>query len=58
MGYGRILCRPADGLRHCGCLYLGAELGSGYEWWYNFYEFHKLAIDELEAFNYRDESVR
>lgn len=38
--------------------YLGAELGSGYEWWYNFYEFHKLAIDELEAFNYRDESVR
>ncbi len=32
--------------------YLGAELGSGYEWWKNFYEFHKLAIDELEAFNY------
>ena len=32
--------------------YLGAELGSGYEWWYNFYEFHKLAIDELEAFDY------
>ena len=23
-----------------------------YEWWYNFYEFHKLAIDELDAFNY------
>ena len=32
--------------------YLGAELGSGYEWWHNFYEFHKLAIDELEAFDY------
>ena len=32
--------------------YLNAELGSGYEWWYNFYEFHKLAIDELEAFDY------
>jgi ribose 5-phosphate isomerase B len=32
--------------------YLGAELGSGYEWWPNFYEFHKLAIDELEAFDY------
>lgn len=32
--------------------YLGAELGSGYEWWKNFYEFHKLAIDELEAFDY------
>lgn len=32
--------------------YLGAELGSGYEWWKNFYEFHQLAIDELEAFDY------
>ena len=32
--------------------YLNAELGSGYEWWYNFYEFHKLAIDELEEFDY------
>jgi len=34
--------------------YLSAELGSGYEWWHNFYEFHKLAIDELEAFNYSE----
>lgn len=33
--------------------YLGAELGTGYEWWHNFYEFHKLAIDELEAFDYK-----
>ena len=32
--------------------YLGASLGTGYEWWENFYEFHKLAIDELEAFDY------
>ena len=32
--------------------YLGASLGSGYEWWRNFYEFHKLAIDELDAFDY------
>ena len=32
--------------------YLGNDLGSGYEWWPNFYEFHKLAIDELEAFDY------
>ena len=37
--------------------YLGASLGSGYEWWHNFYEFHKLAIDELEAFNF-DEYVK
>ena len=32
--------------------YLNADLGTGYEWWKNFYEFHKLAIDELEAFDY------
>ncbi len=35
-------------------VYLNAELGSGYEWWKNFYEFHKLAIDELEAFDYEE----
>ncbi len=34
--------------------YLNAELASGYEWWHNFYEFHKLSIDELEAFNYEE----
>lgn len=34
--------------------YLNASLGSGYEWWKNFYEFHKLAIDELEAFDYEE----
>ncbi|MBQ1183403.1 MAG: RpiB/LacA/LacB family sugar-phosphate isomerase [Clostridia bacterium] len=34
--------------------YLNASLGSGYEWWKNFYEFHKLAIDELDAFNYEE----
>ena len=34
--------------------YLGAELGSGYECWNNFYEFHKLSIDELEAFDYTE----
>lgn len=34
--------------------YLNAELGSGYEWWHNFYEFHKLAIDELEVFDYNE----
>ena len=32
--------------------YLNAELGSGYDWWQNFYEFHKLAIDELDALDY------
>lgn len=32
--------------------YLQHDLGDGYEWWSNFYEFHKLAIDELNAFEY------
>ena len=34
--------------------YLSNDLGSGWEWWHNFYEFHKLAIDELEAFDYEE----
>ncbi len=34
--------------------YLSAELGTDYEWWHNFYEFHKLSIDELEAFDYEE----
>ena len=32
--------------------YLSHSLGDGYEWWPNFYEFHKLSIDELNAFDY------
>jgi ribose 5-phosphate isomerase B len=32
--------------------YLSHYLGDGYEWWPNFYEFHKLACDELNNFNY------
>lgn len=34
--------------------YLSAELGTDYEWWKNFYEFHKLSIDEMEAFDYEE----
>ena len=34
--------------------YLSLSMGQGYEWWPNFYEFHKLAYDELEAFNYEE----
>lgn len=41
---------------HMACViadaYLNSWLGKGYEWWHNFYEFHKLAIDEMEAFDY------
>ena len=32
--------------------YLNHNLGDGYEWWPNFYEFHELAVKELEAFDY------
>lgn len=32
--------------------FLYHDLGDGYEWWPNFYEFHKLAVDELDAFDY------
>jgi ribose 5-phosphate isomerase B len=32
--------------------FLEHKLGDGYEDWNNFYEFHKLAIDELDAFDY------
>ena len=35
-------------------LFLENDMGSGYEWWPNFYEFHKLAYDELEAFDYEE----
>lgn len=34
--------------------FLYSDLGDGYEWWPNFYEFHKLAIDELDSLNYAD----
>lgn len=32
--------------------FLEHNLGDGYEWWPGFYEFHKLACDELDAFDY------
>jgi ribose 5-phosphate isomerase B len=34
--------------------FLEHDLGDGYEDWKNFYEFHKLAIDELDAFDYAE----
>ena len=34
--------------------FLNNYLGDGYEWWPNFYEFHKLAVDELDAFDYEE----
>ena len=32
--------------------FLEHNIGDGYEWWKGFKEFHQLAYDELEAFNY------
>ena len=34
--------------------FLNHNLGDGYEWRPNFYEFHKLAMDELDAFDYEE----
>lgn len=34
--------------------FLEHNMGDGYEDWENFYEFHKLAYDELEAFDYEE----
>ena len=34
--------------------FLEHNLGDGYEWWHNFYEFHKLACDALDAFDYEE----
>jgi ribose 5-phosphate isomerase B len=34
--------------------FLNNDLGTGYEWWPNFYEFHKLAIDEMNVFDYEE----
>ena len=33
--------------------FLEHNMGDGYEDWKNFYEFHKLAYDELEAFDFK-----
>ena len=38
--------------------FLSADLGTGYEWWPNFYEFHKIAIDELEELGKDNELYR
>lgn len=32
--------------------FLNNSLGSGYEWWDTFYEYHKFAHDEIDNFNY------
>ena len=48
---GAFYVAPQMGIE-CSRAFLENNLGSGWEYWKNFYEFHKLAYDELEAFDY------
>ena len=34
--------------------FLNNDLGSGYEWWDTFYDYHKFAHDEIDNFNYEE----
>ena len=51
LSMGAFYVSPQMGIE-CADAFLNNSFGEGYEWWENFYEFHKLAIDELEAFDY------
>lgn len=44
---------PQTGIKMADA-FLEHNLGDGYEYWPNFKEFHKLAYDELEAFDYEE----
>ncbi len=51
LAMGAFYVAPQMGIE-CARAFLENDLGSGWEYWNNFYEFHKLAYDELEAFDY------
>lgn len=34
--------------------FLNNDLGSGYEWWDTFYDYHKFAHDEIDNFNFEE----
>lgn len=51
LAMGAFYVAPQMGIE-CARAFLENDLGSGWEYWKNFYEFHKLAYDELEAFDY------
>lgn len=53
MAMGGHYVAPATGIAMADA-FLEHNLGDGYEDWENFYEFHKLAYDELEAFDYEE----
>jgi ribose 5-phosphate isomerase B len=51
MSMGAFYVAPETGIAMADA-FLEHNLGDGYEDWLNWYEFHKLAYDELEAFEY------
>ncbi|MDR1060799.1 MAG: RpiB/LacA/LacB family sugar-phosphate isomerase [Clostridiales bacterium] len=51
LAMGAFYVAPQTGIAMADA-FLEHRLGDGYEDWKNFYEFHKLAIDELDAFDY------
>jgi ribose 5-phosphate isomerase B len=53
LSMGAFYVSPQMGIE-CADAFLNNNFGEGYEWWENFYEFHKLAYDELEAFDYEE----
>ena len=53
MSMGAHYVAPQTGIAMADA-FLEHNLGDGYEDWKNFYEFHKLACDELDAFDYEE----
>ncbi len=51
LAMGAFYVAPQMGIE-CARVFLENDLGTGWEYWHNFYEFHKLAYDELENFDY------
>jgi len=51
MAMGTFYVAPKTGIAMAEA-FLENDFGSGYENWHNFLEYHKLAYDELEAFDY------
>lgn len=51
LSMGAFYVAPQTGIEMAEA-FLYHRLGDGYEWWPNFYEYHKVAYDELEAFDY------
>ena len=53
MAMGAFYIAPRLGMAMADA-FLESSLGDGYENWEGFYEYHKLAYDELEAFDYEE----